>query len=206
MKIADIRHHITNPNPLMIDIGAFDGRDSLDFLNEFPGGRAIAIEPLSYKLIPDHPRLDVLPVAITQFAGISWINICTNHPQSSSLLRPVEHLDFWPEYKFDEMKQVAGITGKMLFEGVQDVVNVDLVWIDVNGYEYDVVRSIKDILCQTKLVKIEVTENELYRGQGKSYDVIRAIRRVANFQIDMIEDCGLNSAFQNVLLINRDLL
>lgn len=215
MKIKDIKQHITNPNPLMIDIGAYDGRDSLDFLDEFPGGRAIAIEPLSYKLIPDHPRLDVLPVAVTKdwdgngnVCDFTLMEVCTSHPQSSSFdsFGP-DHERIWPEYKMDAKKIVTAVHGDHIFNAFELNVDViDLMWIDVNGFEFAVIKSLPKTLPRVKVLKIEVSEKELYDGQSDPHYIIQLIRQSGNFEIADVEHCGPDKAFQNVLLVNRDLV
>ncbi|MDA9839113.1 FkbM family methyltransferase, partial [Candidatus Pelagibacter sp.] len=57
-----------------------------------------------------------------------------------------------------------------------------LIKIDVQGYEFEVLKGSSDILKQTKYIIIEVSENEIYKGQCLAYEIIEHLKNI-NFII-----------------------
>jgi hypothetical protein len=80
---------------------------------------------------------------------------------SSSLLKPKRHLDFHPDVTFPNTLQVYTLT---LDEWAREnqIDRVDFVWFDLQGMEYDVLRSSPRISSTIKMLYSEVGLFELY--------------------------------------------
>ncbi len=65
---------------------------------------------------------------------------------------------------------------------VKNLIKPILIKIDVQGYEFEVLKGSSDILKQTKYIIIEVSENEIYKGQCLAYEIIEYLKNI-NFII-----------------------
>jgi len=64
----------------------------------------------------------------------------------------------------------------------QDLSDTTLVKIDVQGYELEVLKGSLRILKKIKFILIEVSENEIYKNQALSSDIINFLKQ-KNFSI-----------------------
>jgi len=84
---------------------------------------------------------------------------------SSSLLEPNKHLEKNPEVKFTENIQIKALT---LDEWARNnsVNKIDFMWLDMQGFEYKMLKASKEIFPTLKVLYTEISTIELYKGQG----------------------------------------
>lgn len=82
---------------------------------------------------------------------------------SSSLLPPKEHLIEHPDILFEKNIEVRTIT---LDDWVDEnsITRVDLLWLDLQGYELAILKASPRILKSIKVIHTEVCLKELYTG------------------------------------------
>jgi len=76
----------------------------------------------------------------------------------------------------------------------KSIKNIDFVWMDAQGSEYDIIKS-SSIIKSAKYIYTEAYENEMYEGQGTRNDIVK---HLCNFSVVDIHDP------YNILLRNTD--
>lgn len=150
------------PNPFIVDVGAYNGADSLEFAKL--GATVHAFEPVNIAGFMSHPNIVLRPFAVGAVNKITVMN-CSEHAQSNSVLKPKNHLEVWPDIRFDHRESVEMVR----LDGFR--YKPDLLWIDANGNEYDVLVGAEETLKHTRFVYVECSDRELYEGQKTSADV-----------------------------------
>jgi FkbM family methyltransferase len=173
---------INKDNPLIIEIGAYDGKDTRNFLSVFPKSKVFSFEPdprnikkikeLSenqstlwgcgdrYKLIEEAISDVDGPTIFYESHGVPhWIKEgITDWSGSGSLNKPKEHLRAHPDIPFGKGVSVFGrrLDTFIKQEGIK---NIDLIWADVNGAERKFLDGAKETLEITKYLYTECTGN-----------------------------------------------
>ena len=79
--------------------------------------------------------------------------------------------------------------------------------IDVQGYEYEDLKGSENILKQTKYIIIELSENEIYKGQSLINEIINYLK---NFNFSSTNETkfyqipGTEFKQKDILFINRN--
>ena len=175
-------------NPVVVDAGAHIGVDTVEMSWLWRKGRMFAFEP-----VPDlfaqlqantrnRPNVQCIPLALGESAGESTMFVSTGASDaSSSLLRPTGHLADLPEVRFDQQITVRTITLDAWAQE-QGIASVDLLWLDMQGYELAVMRASQRILKTVRAIHMEVSEHEQYAG-APLYDEVRQWLGEQGFQV-----------------------
>lgn len=95
----------------------------------------------------------------------SRINIdLQNNGQSSSILTPEIHLQQYPHIKFTSDQEIDVITLDSFVEEYKLSDQHNFLYMDVQGYELEVLKGAKDTLKNIKYVMTEVNRAEVYKG------------------------------------------
>ena len=87
-----------------------------------------------------------------------------NNTASSSLYKPKEHMVKWPWVHFDDKITVKTCSlDKFCFD--YKINNIDFIWIDSQGAEYDIILGSQHILKKTRFLYTEYSNKELYKDQ-----------------------------------------
>jgi len=84
-----------------------------------------------------------------------------NGGQSSSFMAPKLHLEVHPQIYFNKGKILSVRRGDVI---LPDDLHIDMLNIDVQGYELEVLKGLGSLLNNTKLVYTEINTDELYEG------------------------------------------
>lgn len=170
--------------PVILDIGCYDGRDSFEFATLFPRASIYAFEAdyrsvaLFKQIAPKQKRgVKLIEQAVGAADGeVSWYpsdSTTRRHygsqecwSASSSLQPPREHLAVFPDVHF---KPPVTVPCTRLDSWVDAELprggRIDLLWVDVNGGEGKVLTGGKHTFSQrVGLVYIEFCVRELYEG------------------------------------------
>ena len=79
--------------------------------------------------------------------------------QSSSFLPPKIHLNVYPGIHFNEGKTLSVRRGDQI---LPDNLEIDLLNLDVQGYELEVLKGLGNLLNKTKIIYTEINTVELY--------------------------------------------
>ena len=167
-------------NPLIIEAGCANGIDTVLFATDFPMGKIVALEPLP----------ELFKIARTEFSAFSNINLHqlalssesgttktlyagahNNFHQSSSLLKPSDHFNYYPEIDFTREIEVKtiNISDLMKLSGFE---RVDLLWLDLQGHELTVLESTDPLILKTiRVLHIEISRKPLYEGAPSYVEV-----------------------------------
>jgi FkbM family methyltransferase len=91
-----------------------------------------------------------------------------NGGQSSSILKPKQHLVDYPDIKFEG---TIDVIMTKLDNVINDKYKYDLINIDVQGYELEVFRGSQEILPNIKYIYAEVNFCEMYEGNVLACDL-----------------------------------
>lgn len=146
------------PPSLALDIGANVGEWAAEARRTWPGCRLICFEPsslaarkLSERFAHD-PRLGVERVAVASAEG--QLPLFSNHEGSalSSLRqRRLEHFDV----EFNTVEHVAVTTIDAYLAAHQKLPDVDIIKVDVEGFEMEVLQGAEECLKYIKAVQFE---------------------------------------------------
>jgi FkbM family methyltransferase len=199
--------------PLLIEVGAYDGTDSLKFHAQ--GYRVFTFEPkkdLYEALINKTSGLlnyTVIPKAVCLQNGKTQFNICRVGGASSILpFRSDEELiKSWTEARSDV--QYSGVSYEVETirldsfieeNNLQDTI-IDYIHIDAQGVDLDVLKSMGKYIKNVKMGVVETViykEKSIYIGQENTLEHVEAFLDQNNFTISRIESNDAEQCEYNV--------
>jgi 2-O-methyltransferase len=187
--------------PVIVEAGAFDGTDTVALANQWPAGRIHAFEPLPMPYIQlvarvtGKPNIRSYQLALGEKTGISSFFVSTfssgSDALSSSLLEPKEHVIHHPEIEFKKTIPVATVT---LDDWARNhgINEVHFLWLDLQGYELNVLKASPLILKTVKVIFTEVEFIEAYKNQYLYKDVLAWMNQ--NGFVEVARDFTLEEA------------
>jgi len=172
----DILKYLKNiKNPIILEAGAADGYDTLRFSKLAPYSTIYAFEPVEKNFIMLKNRVKscsnvkIYNLALADFDGTAEMNISKDSEHisgvaaSSTLLEPGLHTTLYPNITFDEKEKVKTKTldSWALEEGIN---HIDAMWLDMQGYEYLMLKKSTKILPTVHVIYSEVSIKEVFKG------------------------------------------
>jgi len=177
-----LKQHLPD-NPVIIEAGAFNGKDTKKLSQYFPTGIIHAFEPvpeifkeltLQTENIPNILRYQV---ALSTQTGSTTFYLA-EHPkkpgkicQAGTLLKPKERLAKSP-ITYPREISVPTITLDA-WSKKYDINRINFMWLDLQGHELAVLQASPTILKTVQLIYIEVNFIQAYENQP-CYDEINA--------------------------------
>ena len=173
--MKDIHQWILNNLPkdsTIIEAGTCEGLDTLFFSEHFTEGKIFGFEPIPALFDQvksrtyDRNNVVIYNMALSDSSGKKTMNLSDRFGQiwgSSSFLNPKEHLKYNPEITFNSKVDVDMIRLDD-FISQNQIKKIDLMWLDMQGYEPNVLMSSPDSLNITKYLYTEVSVLENYEG------------------------------------------
>lgn len=169
-----IRHHLPE-NPVVIEAGAHNGRDTVELAGW--GGHVHAFEPVPeiYSRLKartrNHRNISCYPLALGTADTVQDLYVSSGLSDgSSSLLEPADHLKIFPKVYFAEKIPVRTVTLDSFIRA--RVIEPDFLWLDLQGMELPVLQHGTSALKTVSAIYTEVSEDELYRGNTR-YDELK---------------------------------
>ena len=179
-----------NPTPVILEVGANDGSDSLDFLRTIPNCKLYCFEPdpratFKFKCKINTDRCELTEAALSDVEGVVDFHLSdssSNWDKSSSLKQPIKHLTYYPWCKFTKTIQVQCLT--LDSWAVQNnIVDVDFVWADVQGAEKQLILGSKNTIQNIRYFYTEFSEiKDVYDGD-LVFDELNEIMESNNFEL-----------------------
>lgn len=153
---------------VIIDCGAHIGSDSVQLARLFPRGKIHCFEPVPHlfsKLLKNttkHKNITCHNIALGASDVDSIMHISSGASDgSSSLLIPSGHLKTHPGVYFNDQITVKTV---MLdsWARQQGITYVDFLWLDMQGFEYNMLNASKEILKTIKVIYTEISLKETY--------------------------------------------
>ena len=166
------------PNPVIVEAGAFDGYDTMQFSRIWPRGRIHAFEPVPTlfarlrRRLFLFPNVQCYPLALGAMSGPMTMYVSGgSSTASSSLLPPKGHLTDFPTVTFDQQITVQSVTLDD-WAAARQIDHVDAIWLDLQGYELQMLQAAPRILPTVRAIVSEISLNETYAGVA-TYPVLR---------------------------------
>lgn len=179
---------------VVIEAGCFDGTDTINLANIFNKGHIYGFEPVSgiFKVLKNRVQninnVSVFNYALDGECGEKDIYISSGMSnQSSSLLKPKDHLEVFPDCKFLTIEKTKTITIDE-FVKQQNISKIDFMWIDLQGAEMQVLLQAKSILPTVKAIYSEYSLTEFYEGLTL-YDDFKVFMKNNSFEEVYNQDC-----------------
>jgi FkbM family methyltransferase len=156
----------------VVHIGAHYGEEIQEYVDN--GIQKITVfEPLSKNFEVLAERLQNVnadiqgyQVALGSQKGTATMYLSSNEAQSSSILKPKEHLEQHPDVSFDGTEEVeVSVLDKF------DLGDANFINMDVQGYELEVLKGGKNTLKNIDYVYCEVNRGEVYENNAMIGDI-----------------------------------
>ena len=194
-------------NPVIIDAGAHVGGDSIEMCRLYKGSIIHAFEPIPgiYKSLKyntrKYKRIFCHTVALSNKNGQQEMHISSGASDgSSSLLKPKVHLEDHPDVFFNESIIVSTKTLDT-WAAEQGIKRIDLLWLDMQGFELEVLKASQTILPTVTAVHIEVSTRVTYEGVPL-YDEVKEWMQLKGFEV-AIEAIPSGWDMGNVLFVRK---
>ncbi len=185
IKLSEIKRLVDTPRPVILEVGANDGYDTIRFLQEMPRARIVCFEPdprpLARFCCRDDKRVTLLEVAVADREYIAELKLSggrslafpTKMPNngdpadwdlSSSLLQPTEFLHERHQWlTFDKTATVQAAPLDAFRD--EHYPHVDFIWADVQGAEALLILGGQETLRHTRFFYTEYYDTPQYRRQ-----------------------------------------
>jgi FkbM family methyltransferase len=168
----------------VVQVGAHIGQEIDEFVRTYGAIKIVAFEPCedNYEVLTRKFGNNANVTLIQKALGAKDLNsqeffIASNRGQSSSLLKPKEHLRYDPRVRFTGIKTVDVCK---LDNYRSEFGDCNFLIVDTQGYELEVLRGALQTLCNIDYVFIEVNKGEVYENCAK-FDEINALLEERNF-------------------------
>jgi len=197
-------------NPIILEAGAYDGNDTIDFISKFPNCTIYAFEPIYSiykklnKNVQSYKNIITFNLALDDVSKYKDMYVSSGYStQSSSLMKPLEHLNKFPDCKFDTKEIVQTITINDFIQEI-DVERIDMMWLDLQGNEYKVLSQADKILHTTKCIYAEYSLIEFYEGLMLHDDFTKHMNElgfIEKYRYSQYDELGCG----NSLYVRRDI-
>ena len=215
-SIASLVKELGIESPVVIDAGAFDGGDSIRMNQLWPAGVFHAFEPIPeiYNLLVEsvagYPNIKTYNVALGEFNGLGTMfsakvkdpaRLSPNECKlsgCSSLLEPTKftmHFRFGSLIFDEQPVKVATLDDWAEQFGVD---HVDVLWLDMQGFELPMMMASSKIFKTVKIVCAEVQFHEAYKGQAV-YGEVKSWLEDQGFMLAVVDfiDGRVSRDFEN---------
>lgn len=181
-KTIEVLKKFLPENPIIVEAGAYDGRDTKKMVDQWPQCTIHAFEPLPeiYERLEKNtahlPQVRRYPLALSDHNGQSlfYISEWPTKPgiasQAGSLHAPKERLEKSPLI-FPRTADVKTIT-LQTWAQENSISSIDLLWLDTQGHELSILKAADTMLRNIKVVLAEVSFIESYENQLLYQDVV----------------------------------
>ena len=173
-------------NSIIVEAGTYDGTDTLFFSDTFPDGRIYGFEPVrspyleTLKRLAGRTNVEIYNMALSDRMGKSQIFVSDRFGKdwgSASLLQPQLHREAYPEITFKTTVEVETI-GLDQWDMVVKPAHIDLMWLDLQGYESVVIKAAPNTMKKTKFIYAEVSIIETYKGVMKYPEFVEMMKSI----------------------------
>ena len=161
--------------PIVFDVGAYQGQFTDDLLRLIPNARVWALEPTAQQALKlnnkySKPNITVLTEAVSDFCGQA--QLFENTDASTNSLFPVDNsvdkTHTWGNGRLQEIaSQIINVRTLDAITRSENVHHIDLLKLDIQGAEPNVIRGASELLKRKaiNLVYTEMITTPTYRNQ-----------------------------------------
>jgi len=198
---------------VILEAGASDGEDTLNFCSAFPEAKVYALEPVKeqyeylLRKLDRFPNCKIFNLAFSSNNGIARIQIGKSQGElggmgSSSMLPPKYHHKLFPEISFAKFQEVNTVTIKD-FSIQNEITKIDLLWLDLQGLEFITLNASKDYIeLNVYLIHLELSRVELYAGMTNANSLFQLLKKMGfKCKINRVGAVSGNALFINTRLM-----
>lgn len=163
------------PDPVIVEAGAYDGTNTREFCEQWPGCRVYAFEPVPdayeklLRVAAVFPgRIFPQRMALGEKVGMAEMHVSRTGScggqQSSSLLAPRATRQEFPHVRFLEDKIAVPVARIDEWAAEAGVTRIDFLWLDLQGVELAALKGCGNLLGSVSAVHCEVQNLPLYEG------------------------------------------
>lgn len=176
---------------VFLDIGSCHLEQTIEVAQYHPDTRFIAFEPvpenyqLCYKRSLEWDNVEVYNFAISNVEGYSDFWVVDENLGGSSLLEPIDvplSTNQWNKTRV----YCKRLDNFLKFLGVE---SVDCIWMDTQGTELNVLKSLGKYIDDVLFVHTEASPNAYYKGHILQNDLEEFLRK-NNFNVEFIPNSG----------------
>jgi len=167
----------------VLDIGAHTGQFAKEIRGKLPQARIYSFEPLRdccqelLRNMSGDKNFESYNFALGDKEGKQEINRSISSPSSSLLTMGNLHEEMYPHTKGGTREEIEVKRLDDIFK-ISDLEKEILVKIDVQGYEDRVIKGGANIISQARIVLMENSFLELYKGQALFDDIYEMMKRL----------------------------
>ena len=200
-------------NPIIVEVGAFNGSDTKRMVEQWPQCIIHAFEPLPEiferleKNTAHLPQVHRHPIALSKDnrTALFYVSEKPDRPgiasQAGSLHAPKDRLKRSPII-FPRTVMVQTMTLEK-WADENAIQSIDLLWLDTQGHELEIVQAAGKILQNIKVIFAEVSFIESYEGQPLYQDVVAWMAEHNFEQVGRDFEDTNKSFFGNALFIKK---
>ena len=168
----DMIEALLGPDSVILEAGAADGKDTVT-LAGLKGGsiQVVALEPVPVaferlrETTANVSNVRAMQVAVSSESGEvdMWESVGAGGSDSSSILDPAMHGQFFSDVSFDSKIRVEAFTIDDLLQRI-GLPRFDFMWLDLQGLELNVLAASPKARDQVKAIYMEVSRHQLYAG------------------------------------------
>lgn len=176
---------IIEPDDVILEAGAFDGTDTISLSRMVPDGEVISFEPNPprYLELVEHAKglgnVRTFPYALGEKNGMISFYVCygaQNDPAyegASSALPPSESMEI--NYQGPRIKVPCYVLDDWCRDNNQS--KIDFMWLDLEGFELQVLKSSPQILSTVKAMYVETNFYEFRKGMTQYKTLYKFLKK-----------------------------
>ena len=190
----------------VFDVGANEGQSAREFLRHFPQARIFSFEPTPgtfqqlARFASEQPRLTPVNKALGEAPGRVAFNENAFHQTNSILPANPRSKEYLGPAVIDCQRKIeVEMTTLDAFCRQESVAEIDLLKMDVQGFELFVLKGAREFLSARKIgcIVLEVSFISLYENQATLQDLTTLL---ANHQYDLMGFYDFAHSAQNRLM------
>jgi FkbM family methyltransferase len=158
----------------IIQIGANSGQEVGDFSQLT--NNIILVEPipqLAEYLSRSYPNCVVIQCGLGSTNEVMDLYLASNNGESSSVLKPLNHPEYYPHILFDYSIKIPIRTFDSLIDELQiDIDNFNILISDAQGYDLEAIKGFKHHINNFELIIAEYINSDLYENDASLDDMI----------------------------------
>ena len=171
------------PHPIIVEAGAYNGRDTKKLAHYWPKGVVHAFEPvpeiftLLQQSVAQEANVLCHSYALSSEVGeaLFYVSQKAENPdqqfQAGSLRKPTGRLD-WSPVTYPSTIVVPTITLDAWAQAMH-ITHVDFLWLDVQGHALAIMQAAPVIMKTVKILYLEIEFRQAYEGQPSFDEVIQ---------------------------------
>jgi FkbM family methyltransferase len=181
--LLDFVTPLLSADPVIVEAGAYNGRDTKKLARYWPKGVVHAFEPvpeifaLLQQSVAQEANVVCHPYALSSVVGeaIFYVSQKTENPdqpfQAGSLHKPTGRLA-WSPVIYPSTIIVPTITLDAWTQ-TMNITYVDFLWLDVQGHALAIMQACPIIMKTVKILYLEIEFKQAYEGQSSFDEVIQ---------------------------------